>query len=66
MNKDLREFSIWLNANKIALNVAKTEVIPFKASKLQNYDADIKIKLCRKIIHVSLYVKYFDIFIDKT
>ena len=36
-NKDL-----WLNANKIALDQAKTE---------QNYDGDLKIQLCRKKIH---------------
>ena len=29
LNKDLKELSFWLNANKIALNVAKTEVILF-------------------------------------
>ena len=57
LNKDLRELSFWLNANKIALNVAKTEIILFKASK-KNYGADLKIKLCRKIIHASPYVKY--------
>ena len=63
LNKDLREFSFWLNANKIAL-VAKTEIILFKTS-YKNYDADLKIKLCRKRIGVSLYVKYLGIFIDE-
>ena len=29
LNKDHKEFSFWLNANKIALNVAKTEIILF-------------------------------------
>ena len=29
LNKDLRELSLWLNANKTALNVAKTEIIFF-------------------------------------
>ena len=63
LNKDLREFSFWLNANKIAL-VAKTEIILFKTS-YKNYDADLKIKLCRKRIGVSLYVKYLGIFTDE-
>ena len=52
LNKDLRELSFWLNANKIALNVAKTEIILFKTSN-KNYDADLKIKLCGKRIHAS-------------
>ena len=30
LNKDLKELSFWLNVNKIALNVGKTEVILFK------------------------------------
>ena len=54
LDKDLRELSFRLNANKIAINVAKTEIILFKTSN-KNYDADLKIKLCRKRIHASLY-----------
>ena len=64
LNKDLRELSFWLNGNKIALNVAKAELILFKTSN-KNYDADLKIKLCRKRIHASPYVKYLDVFIDE-
>ena len=52
LNKELRELSFWLNANKIAFNVAKTEIILFKTSN-KNYDADLKIKLCRERIHAS-------------
>ena len=62
LNKDLRELSFWVNANKIARNVAKTEIILFKTNN-KNYDADLKIKLCR--IHASSYVKYLGVFIDK-
>ena len=61
LNKDHRTF-FWLNANKIALNLAKTEVILFKTSN-KNYDADFKIKLCGKRIHPSPYVKYLGVFI---
>ena len=64
LNKDLRELSFWLNANKIALNVAKTEIILFKTSN-KNYVVDLKIKLCRKRIHASPYVKYLGVFIDE-
>ena len=49
--------------NEIALNVANTEIILFEASN-KNYDADLKIKLCRKRIHASPYVKYLGVFID--
>ena len=64
LNKDHRELSFWLNANKIGLNVAKTEIILCKTSN-KNYDADLKIKLCRKRIHASQYVKYLGVFIDE-
>ena len=47
VNKHFRELSFWLNANKIALNVAKTEIIIFKTNN-KNCDADLKIKLYRK------------------
>ena len=55
LNKDLKELSFWLNANEIALNVAKTEIILFK-TRNKNYATDLKIKLCRKRIHASQYV----------
>ena len=64
LNKDLRELSFWLTANKIALNVAKTEIILFK-TRNKNYDADLKIKLYRKRIHASPYVKYLGVFIEE-
>ena len=43
LNKDLKELSFWLNANKIALNVAKTEVILFK-TKHKSCDTDLRLK----------------------
>ena len=64
LNKDLRELYFWLNANEIALNLAKAEIILFKTSN-KNYDADLKIKLCSKRIHASSYVKYLGVFIDE-
>ena len=64
LNKELREFSFWFNANKIALNIAKAEITLFKTSK-KIYDADLKIKLCRKRIHPSPYFKYLVVFIDE-
>ena len=47
LNKDLKERSFWLNADKIALYVAETEVILFK-SKRKHCDTDLRLKLCRK------------------
>ena len=44
--------------------MAKTEIILFK-TRNKNYDADLKIKLCRKRIIASQYVKYPGVFIDE-
>ena len=44
LNKDLKELSFWLNANKIALNVAKTEVI----------------LLCRRRLYKTKYLRYLE------
>ena len=39
-NKDLKFLVQWLNANKISLNVAKTEVVIFKR-KIKRLDCDL-------------------------
>ena len=57
LNKDLKELSFWLNANKIALNVAKTEVILFK-TKHKPCDTDLRLKLCRKRLYKTKYLIY--------
>ena len=45
LNKDLKQFALWLN--KISLNVAKTKVILFKP-KNKHLGTDLKLKLCIK------------------
>ena len=50
LNKDLKELSFWINANKIALNIAKTEVILFK-TKYKPWDTDLRLKLYRKRLY---------------
>ena len=44
LNKDLKELLFWQNTHKVALNVAKTEVILFK-SKHKPCDTDLGLKL---------------------
>ena len=64
LNKDLKELSFSLNANKIALNVAKTEVILFK-TKRKPCDTDLRLKLCRKRLYKTKYLRYLGIKIDE-
>ena len=49
VNADLKHLANWLNANKISLNVKKTEMVIFK-SKQKKFEGDLKIKLCGKRI----------------
>ena len=65
LNKDLKELSFSLNANKIALNVANTEVILFK-TKQKPCDTDLRLKLCRKRLYKTKYLRYLGIKIYET
>ena len=60
----MKELSLWLNANKIALNVAKTEVILFKTEH-KPCDTDLRLKLCRKRLYKTKYLRYLEIKIDE-
>ena len=64
VNKDLKFLIQWLHANKISLNVAKTEVIIFRRKKKQ-LDFDLNLKICGKNLQASSYVKYLGIYLDK-
>ena len=52
VNPDLKHLVNWLNANKISLNVKKTEMVIFK-SKQKKFEGDLKIKLCRKRLYLT-------------
>ena len=63
VNIDLKLLSSWLRANKISLNVSKTEILLFRCpNKPINYD--MRIKLDGKRLYPSRYVKYLGILID--
>ena len=70
LNKDLKELSFWLNPNRIALNVAKREVMLFKTKhyvifKTKPCDIDLRLKLCRKRLYETKYLIYLGIEIDE-
>ena len=64
VNYDLKNLSNWLKANKISLNVGKTELVRFTSSEKQ-LDCDLKIKLNGKKLYETDSVKYLGIQIDK-
>ena len=59
----MEELSFWLNSNKIALNVAKPEAMLFK-TKHKTCDTDLRVKLCRKRLYKTKYLRYLGIKID--
>ena len=64
INYDLKNSSNWLNANKITLNVTKTELVIFKP-KHKKLDFEFKIKSNGKKLFQTNSVKYLGIKIDK-
>ena len=63
VNADLKHQAKWLNANKISLNVKKTEIVIFK-SKQKKLEGDLKIKLYGKRLYPTEIVKYLGVKID--
>ena len=63
VNADLKHLVNWLNANKISLNLKKTEMVIFK-SKQKKLEGDFKIKLFRKRLYPTESVKYLGVKID--
>ena len=64
VNLDMKNLTDWLNANKISLNVQKTELVIFKHQR-KKIDSEVKIKLSRKRLYPTDSVKYLGIRIDK-
>ena len=47
VNRGMKNLVQWLNANKISMNVQKSEIVLFNHQR-EKLDGDIKIKLSRK------------------
>ena len=63
INIDLKNLTKWLNANKISLNVLKTEMVLFRP-KRKSMNFTLKIKLNGKQLYDTNSVKYLGIRID--
>ena len=60
----MKNLTNWLNANKILLNVKKSELVIFK-HKNKKLECPIKIKLSRKRLYLSKSAKYLRVKIDE-
>ena len=64
MNYDLRNLSVWLKANKLCLNVKKTELIIFRP-RSKKLDYTLKFKLDGKRLIPTQAVKYLGVLLDE-
>ena len=64
VNHDMKHLNNWLSANKISLNVEKTELVIFKTPRTVLLD-EIKIKLSGKRLYPSNSLKYLGMKIDR-
>ena len=64
VNRDIKQLNSWLSANKIFLNVEKTELVIFKSPKKVLLD-EININVSGKRLHPSNSIKYLSVKIDR-
>ena len=63
INLELKQLNLWLNVNRLALNLNKTHFVIFhSAKKTINHRVTLKIK--RKALNEKDYVKYLGVTID--
>ena len=63
--KKHKNLTDWLNANKLSLNVKKTELVIFKHKK-KKLECPIRIKLSGKRLYPSNSIRYFGVKIDES
>ena len=63
INFDMKNLTDWLNANKVSLNVKKTELVIFKHKK-KKLEYPISLTPSRKRLYPSNLIKYLAVKID--
>ena len=63
VNADLKQLVNWLNVNKTALNLKKSEMVAFK-SKQEKFEGDLKVRVCGKRLYSTESVKYLGVEAD--
>ena len=64
MNEDLRLIFIWLCANRLSLNVDKTEFVVFRPPR-HNSSIRFTLKLNGSVLHESPKIKYLGLILDR-
>ena len=64
MNEELKKLVIWLQVNKLKLNVKKTHFMIFSSNK-RKYDYTNKLYLCNSEIKREVFTKFLGVMIDQ-
>ena len=62
VNKELKKLSFWLNANRLALNIAKTNFVIF--APINKPKQNVTLLINKQAIFQNDYVKYLGVLID--
>ena len=63
VNEELKKLCLWLNVNRLALNVSKTNFVIFRANKSLYHN--VTLIMNRKAITQTSHVKYLGVFVDE-
>ena len=62
VNEEIKKLCLWLNVNRLALNVSKTNFVIFRANKPLYHN--VTLIMNRKAIEQTSHVKYLGVFVD--
>ena len=63
VNDELKKLCLWLNINRLALNVSKTNFVIFRANRPVYHN--VTLIMNRKAIEQTTHVKYLGVFVDE-
>ena len=63
VNHELKKLTLWLNVNRLALNVSKTNFVIFRANK--PIDHNVTLVMNKKALEQKNHVKYLGVLVDE-
>ena len=63
VNEELKKLSLWLNLNRLALNISKTNFVIFRANRALNHN--VTLIMNRKALIQKDHVKYLGVLLDE-
>ena len=64
VNEELKKLSLWLNINRLALNVSKTNFVIFRSCQKVT-DHNVTLIMNRKALQQKDHVKYLGVLLDQ-